>query len=47
MNYPKELDVILKRELTELINMKKSKIPPFTKETIRKYHEIYENIKKV
>ena len=46
MNYPEELDAILKRELTELINMKKSKTPPFTKETIQKYHEIYENIKK-
>ena len=45
MNYPKELDEILKRELTELINMKKSKTPPFTKETIKKYHELYENIK--
>lgn len=45
MNYPKELDVILKRELTELINMKKNKVPPFTKETIKKYHELYENIK--
>ena len=45
MNYPKELDAILKRELTELINMKKTKTPPFTKETIKKYHELYENIK--
>ena len=46
MNYPKELDVILKRELTELINMKKNKIAPFDPEIIAKYHEIYENIKK-
>ena len=46
MNYPEELDDILKRELTTLINMKKSKTPPFTKETIQKYHELYENIKK-
>ena len=46
MKYPEELDAILKRELTELINMKKSKTPPFTKETIKKYHELYENIKK-
>lgn len=45
MNYPAELDEILKRELTELINMKKSKTPPFTKETIKKYHELYESIK--
>ena len=45
MNYPKELDVILKKELTELINMKKTKTPPFTKETISKYYEIYKNIK--
>ena len=46
MNYPKELDVILKRELTELINMKKKKIDPFNKQTIEKYHNLYENIKK-
>ena len=46
MNYPKELDVILKSELTELINMKKEKMFPFNKKNIKKYHELYENIKK-
>ncbi len=46
MNYPKELDVILKRELTNLIEMKKQKKEPFLPETIEKYYEIYKNIKK-
>ena len=46
MHYPKELDVILKRELTELIEMKKAKKEPFLPETIEKYYEIYKNIKK-
>ena len=46
MHYPKELDMILKRELTELIDMKKQKKEPFLPETIEKYYEIYKNIKK-
>ncbi len=46
MNYPKELDTILKRELTNLIDMKKQKKEPFLPETIEKYYEIYKNIKK-
>ncbi|MBR1416944.1 MAG: DUF402 domain-containing protein [Bacilli bacterium] len=46
MNYPEELDMILKRELTDLINMKKQKISPFNPETIQKYYNLYENIKK-
>ena len=46
MHYPKELDMILKRELTELIDMKKQKKEPFFPETIEKYYEIYKNIKK-
>ena len=47
MHYPKELDMILKRELTELIDMKKQKKEPFLPETIEKYYEIYKNIKKI
>ena len=46
MNYPEELDSILKRELTKLIELKKSKKEPFLPETIEKYYEIYKNIKK-
>ena len=46
MHYPEELDMILKRELTELIDMKKQKKEPFLPETIEKYYEIYKNIKK-
>lgn len=47
MNYPKDLDIILKSELTNLINMKKQKEFPFSKKTIKKYHELYKNIKKI
>jgi len=46
MNYPEELDFILKRELTELIEMKKKNIAPFDPQIIQYYYEIYENIKK-
>ena len=46
MHYPKEIDMILKRELSDLIEMKKQKIEPFKPEIIEKYYEIYKNIKK-
>ena len=46
MSYPKELDIILKSELTELINLKKQKLFPFSRKDVKKYYEIYENIKK-
>lgn len=46
MEYPKELDTILKRELTNLIEVKKQKKDPFKPEIIEKYYEIYKNIKK-
>ncbi len=46
MKYPKELDIILKNELSELIEMKKNNIGPFNKEIIDKYYNLYENIKK-
>ena len=46
MEYPKELDTILKRELTSLIEVKKRKEDPFKPEIVEKYYEIYKNIKK-
>ena len=47
MKYPKELDQILKQELTNLINMKKANLGPFAEGIIQKYHEKYEKMKKM
>lgn len=47
MHYPNELDLILKRELSELIEMKKQHIGPFDREIIDKYYEKYLKIKKI
>lgn len=44
MNYPSEINLIIKNELTSLINMKKASVSPFNKETINKYYSIYLNI---
>lgn len=46
MNYSDELDIILKDELTNLINVAKTKIGPFDKKNIEKYHEVYKEAKK-
>lgn len=47
MKYPKELDAILKRELTQLINMKKQNIGPFSSEIVEKYYKKYKKITKM
>src|SRR5574344_1367424 len=47
MNYPDELDLILKNELTKLIEMKKAGKGPFAKEIIDKYYKIYQKIQKL
>ena len=44
MHYPEEIDMILKRELTSLIDMKKKNIGPFNKDLIHFYHEKYEQL---
>lgn len=44
MNYPPEIDKILKRELTELIEIKKSNKGPFQKGLVEKYYEMYKKI---
>ena len=44
MHYPEEIDMILKRELTSLIEMKKNNEGPFDKELINKYYEKYEQL---
>lgn len=44
MRYPKEIQMIIKNELTELIEMKKRNEGPFSPEIIKKYYKIYQNI---
>lgn len=46
MNYPKEIDMILKRELSDLIELKKQKRGPFNKNEIEIYLNRYNNLKK-
>ncbi len=45
MEYPEEIDIILKKELKELINMAKKKEGAFKKEIINKYYEKYNSLK--
>ena len=44
MHYPEEIDMILKRELSSLIEMKKNDEGPFNKELINNYYEKYEQL---
>lgn len=44
MHYPEEIDKILKRELTSLIEMKRKNEGPFNKELIEKYYKKYEQL---
>ena len=46
MKYPKEIDLIVEKELKKLIQMKKDRIGPFDEETIKKYHHKYDIMKK-
>ncbi len=46
MNYSKEINFIIKNELTSLIEMKRSNTSPFNIETINYYFNIYKNIVK-
>ena len=45
MNYSDDLDMILKSELTELIEMVRNKHSIFQTETIEKYHQQYNSLK--
>lgn len=45
MEYPEEIDTILKSELKELINMYKEKKGAFNREEINRYYEKYNKIK--
>ena len=46
MNYSDDLDMILKSELTTLIEMVRNKEPMFRTETIEKYNQLYNKLKK-
>lgn len=46
MNYPKEIDEILKEQLTELINLVREKKIPFDRASIEYYYNIYNKVKK-
>jgi len=45
MNYPKEIDFIVNKELAKLIEMKNNDEGPFNKDVIKKYHEKYNQLK--
>ena len=45
MNYPKEINYIIKEELSSLIEMKKAGEFPFNKESIEHYLEIFKKIR--
>ena len=47
MKYPKELDQILKKELTNLIEQKKENKEPFSSETIQMYYNKLKDITKI
>ena len=39
MNYPEEIDIIVKKELKDLIKLYENKTGPFDKEIVKKYYE--------
>jgi len=46
MNYPDEIDMIVKRELNELIELKRKNEGPFQEGLIEKYYEKYKDMMK-
>ena len=44
MKYPDKLDEVLQSELTELINMIRAEVGPFSKSRVKKYKQEYEKI---
>jgi protein associated with RNAse G/E len=44
MRYPEEINIIIKNELSSLIEMKKTGVDPFNSKIIEKYLEVYKNI---
>lgn len=45
MNYPDSIDLILKGELSNLIELARAKEGPFSKGMVEKYYNIYKNVK--
>ena len=45
MNYPEEINYIIKEEMTSLIEMKKASVFPFNKETIEHYSEVFKELR--
>jgi len=45
MNYPETVDMILKEELTNLIEKARTKTGPFQKGEVEKYCDLYKNVK--
>ena len=45
MNYPDEINYIIKEEMTSLIEMKKASVFPFNKETIEHYSEVFKKLR--
>lgn len=46
MKYSDDLDLILKSELTKLIDLKRAELGPFEPGIVTKYYEIYKKVKK-
>ena len=44
MKYPEEINIIIKNELSSLIEMKKAGVDPFNTEIIEQYFNVYKNI---
>ena len=47
MKYPVEIQMIIKEELSNLINMKRLNKGPFAKGLMEKYYQIYQSLKKM
>ncbi len=47
MHYSNDIQMIIKKELTFLIDMKRKNEGPFAKEEINKYYQIYKSISKI
>ena len=45
MNYPEDINYIIKKELSSLIEMKKANEFPFNKESIENYYKEFQKIK--
>ena len=45
MNYPKDINYIIKEELSSLIEMKKASVFPFERKGIEYYFNVFKNLK--